>query len=228
MTLASFCCPLTRSVIEVLACTFSAPSCALPLQEDILNEAAANGGRLLVTREAEAGQGVAARQVVEAYEPIAGPEAVQTPKQVGRLQPGPMMLACGAAACSRTTMAGPLAAALLAHLDPRAGPNSTDSTGAACLQQAYNISSASSAPVSAPSCYTNLHSPPVWCPAQVYEALVAEGYRVTYVRIPLTDGACPLARDFDAFYSSAAAAGPSDALIYTCQVWCDALPGRLL
>ena len=53
---------------------------------------------------------------------------------------------------------------------------------------------------------------------QVYDALVAEGYRVTYVRIPLTDGACPLARDFDTFYSAAAAAGPSDALIYTCQV----------
>ena len=53
---------------------------------------------------------------------------------------------------------------------------------------------------------------------QIYDALVAEGYRVTYVRIPLTDGACPLARDFDTFYSAAAAAGPSDALIYTCQV----------
>jgi hypothetical protein len=52
----------------------------------------------------------------------------------------------------------------------------------------------------------------------VYEGLQAEGYRVTYVRIPLTDGACPLPRDFDTFYSAAAAAGPSDALIYTCQL----------
>ncbi|KAL4440251.1 hypothetical protein ABPG75_003252 [Micractinium tetrahymenae] len=103
------------------------------LREDILNEAASNGGRILVTREAEAGQGAAARQVVEAYEPVGGPEAVQTPKQV-------------------------------------------------------------------------------------YDSLMAEGYRVTYMRIPLTDGACPLARDFDTFYSSAAAAGPSDALIYTCQL----------
>ncbi|PSC67685.1 paladin isoform X1 [Micractinium conductrix] len=103
------------------------------LREDILMEAAANGGRVLVTRESEAGGGVAARQVVEAFEPLGGPDAVQTPKQV-------------------------------------------------------------------------------------YEALVGEGYRVTYVRIPLTDGACPLARDFDTFYSAAAAAGPSDALIYTCQL----------
>lgn len=60
---------------------------------------------------------------------------------------------------------------------------------------------------------TKSHQPP-----QVYEALAAEGYRVTYVRIPLTDGACPLPRDFDTFYSAAAAAGPSDALIYTCQL----------
>ena len=29
---------------------------------------------------------------------------------------------------------------------------------------------------------------------------------MTYVRIPLTDGACPLARDFDTFYSAAAGA----------------------
>jgi len=53
---------------------------------------------------------------------------------------------------------------------------------------------------------------------QVYDSLLSEGYRVTYVRIPLTDGACPLPRDFDTFYSAAAGAGPSDALIYTCQV----------
>ncbi|EFN52818.1 hypothetical protein CHLNCDRAFT_26452 [Chlorella variabilis] len=58
----------------------------------------------------------------------------------------------------------------------------------------------------------------VQTPKQVYEELQGEGYRVTYVRIPLTDGACPLPRDFDTFYSAAAAAGPSDALIYTCQL----------
>lgn len=64
-------------------------------------------------------------------------------------------------------------------------------------------------------------------PFQVYESLVAEGYRVTYMRIPLTDGACPLARDFDMFYSSAAAAGPSDALIYTCQARCTTRTNQL-
>lgn len=64
------------------------------VQEDILAEAAAHGGRVLVTREAEAdsryasnggGGSAMARQVVEAFEPVAGPEAVQTPKQVGWL-----------------------------------------------------------------------------------------------------------------------------------------------
>lgn len=53
---------------------------------------------------------------------------------------------------------------------------------------------------------------------QVYEALQAEGYRVHYVRVPLTHGTAPRPRDFDAFYGSAAAAGPNDALIYTCQL----------
>jgi len=46
----------------------------------------ANGGRILVTREAEGdpdSDKAAARQVVETFEPVAGPEAVQTPKQVG-------------------------------------------------------------------------------------------------------------------------------------------------
>lgn len=40
--------------------------------------------------------------------------------------------------------------------------------------------------------------------AQVYEMLAGEGYRVAYVRVPLTDGACPLPRDFDTFYSAGA------------------------
>ena len=55
-------------------------------QEDILTEARAHGGRVLVTRETEAQQagasGGSARQVVEIFEPVTGPEAVQTPKQV--------------------------------------------------------------------------------------------------------------------------------------------------
>jgi hypothetical protein len=48
---------------------------------------------------------------------------------------------------------------------------------------------------------------------------------VHYVRVPLTHGVAPRPRDFDAFYSSAAAAGPNDALIYTCQLVSCFLPG---
>lgn len=55
-------------------------------------------------------------------------------------------------------------------------------------------------------------------PKEVFEALQKEGYRVTFIRVPLTDGTCPRPDDFDAFYSAAAAAAPSDALIYTCQL----------
>jgi hypothetical protein len=60
------------------------PICLIE-QEDILTEARAHGGRVLVTRETEAQAGAnggSARQVVEIYEPVTGPEAVQTPKQV--------------------------------------------------------------------------------------------------------------------------------------------------
>jgi hypothetical protein len=63
-------------------------------QEDVLAEAGANGGRVLVTREAFPDErangkgggredGAAARQVMDVFEPVEGPEAVQTPKQVG-------------------------------------------------------------------------------------------------------------------------------------------------
>jgi len=65
-------------------------------------------------------------------------------------------------------------------------------------------------PVEAPSA--------VETPREVFEKLKAEGYRVTFIRVPLTDGTCPRPADFDAFYSAAAAAGPTDALIYTCQL----------
>ena len=55
-------------------------------------------------------------------------------------------------------------------------------------------------------------------PRQVLEKFQSEGYRVTFIRIPLTDGTCPKPRDFDAFYGAAAASRPKDALIYTCQL----------
>ncbi len=55
-------------------------------------------------------------------------------------------------------------------------------------------------------------------PAQIFQTLQKEGYRVNFLRVPLTDGTCPRPVDFDAFYSAAAAAGPSDALIYSCQL----------
>ena len=45
----------------------------------------------------------------------------------------------------------------------------------------------------------------VQTPRQVYEMLQAEGFRVQYVRVPLTDGTAPKPRDFDSFYSSAGA-----------------------
>lgn len=198
-----------------------------PAQEDILAEAAAHGGRLLVTREAEAdsryasngggGAAALARQVVEAYEPVAGPEAVQTPKQVC------WRVGCGGVVQVGKPVAGPEAVQtpkqwlhllpVLTVCCPPAGrwPSMQNEL----LHQAPRSACKVRTAASGTSCHLPLRQP---TQPQVYEALQAEGYRVTYVRIPLTDGACPLPRDFDTFYSAAAAAGPSDALIYTCQV----------
>jgi hypothetical protein len=58
----------------------------------------------------------------------------------------------------------------------------------------------------------------VQTPRQVFEQLRREGYRVTFVRVPLTDGTCPRPADFDLFAAAAAAAAPGDALVYTCQL----------
>ena len=55
-------------------------------------------------------------------------------------------------------------------------------------------------------------------PRQVLEKFQSEGYRVNFIRIPLTDGTCPKPKDFDLFYGAAAAARPNDSLIYTCQL----------
>lgn len=55
-------------------------------------------------------------------------------------------------------------------------------------------------------------------PRQVLEKFQSQGYRVNFIRIPLTDGTCPKPKDFDLFYGAAAAARPNDALIYTCQL----------
>jgi hypothetical protein len=61
-------------------------------QDDVLQEAARFGGRVLVTKEGDgegaaafessAGEGWPARTLRQAWAPVAGPEAVQTPMQV--------------------------------------------------------------------------------------------------------------------------------------------------
>lgn len=120
--------------------------------------------------------------------------------------------ACGAGKPGAPALAAPglLAFCIMAE-------HGTTSASILLVSLAYN-------PPLLPACLPAPPHPPTH--PQVYESLMAEGYRVTYARIPLTDGACPLPRDFDAFYSSAAAAGPSDALIYTCQVRAWACPAR--
>ncbi|KAK9839780.1 hypothetical protein WJX81_000925 [Elliptochloris bilobata] len=53
------------------------------LKADMLHEAHASGGRLLVAREqARSGDPDSGLEIIDVYEPIAGPESVQTPKEV--------------------------------------------------------------------------------------------------------------------------------------------------
>lgn len=58
----------------------------------------------------------------------------------------------------------------------------------------------------------------VQTPQEVYEQLAAEGYRVKYYRVPLTDGTTPKERDFDEFARHIRAAEPNDPLIFNCQL----------
>jgi hypothetical protein len=73
----------------------------------VLAEARDHGGRVLVTRESQQGEegsgtggsgGISAgaqpsaRQVLDSFEPVGGPEAVQTPKQVGDMAGGVCVL----------------------------------------------------------------------------------------------------------------------------------------
>eukprot|EP00897_Mesotaenium_endlicherianum_P000190 jgi/Mesen1/10171/ME000076S09681 len=58
----------------------------------------------------------------------------------------------------------------------------------------------------------------VQTPVEVYQSLQAEGYAVEYERVPITDGKAPKSRDFDALAQNIAAAGPSAALVFNCQM----------
>lgn len=49
-------------------------------------------------------------------------------------------------------------------------------------------------------------------------ALVAEGYLLTYHRVPLTDNMAPCASDFDAFYKVLRHADPDAPIVFNCQM----------
>ena len=49
-------------------------------------------------------------------------------------------------------------------------------------------------------------------------ALVAEGYLLTYHRVPLTDDMAPRASDFDAFYKVLRHADPDAPIVFNCQM----------
>ena len=58
----------------------------------------------------------------------------------------------------------------------------------------------------------------VQTPKEVYQALKAEGYRVDYHRVPLTDGVAPGEAAFDMFFEHLKDARAEDPLVFNCQM----------
>lgn len=58
----------------------------------------------------------------------------------------------------------------------------------------------------------------VQTPAEVYQGLQNEGYKVEYARVPITDGKAPKSRDFAAIAANISACGPNTALVFNCQM----------
>ncbi|KAF6255732.1 inositol hexakisphosphate-domain-containing protein [Scenedesmus sp. NREL 46B-D3] len=58
----------------------------------------------------------------------------------------------------------------------------------------------------------------VQTPAEVYAALAAEGLRVRYLRVPVTDGKAPSAGDIDAIMRQVASLGYQHPMVFNCQM----------
>lgn len=52
----------------------------------------------------------------------------------------------------------------------------------------------------------------------MYTELQAEGFKVEYARVPITDGKAPKSPDFDALARNIVQAGKDAALVFNCQV----------
>ena len=58
----------------------------------------------------------------------------------------------------------------------------------------------------------------VQTPREVYEALAAQGYRVQYHRVPITDGSSPRESIFDQFYQAILHTRRADPVVFNCQM----------
>lgn len=58
----------------------------------------------------------------------------------------------------------------------------------------------------------------VQTPREVYAALAEEGYKVTYQRIPITDGSSPREAIFDQFYEAIWPTRKQDPVVFNCQM----------
>jgi len=64
----------------------------------------------------------------------------------------------------------------------------------------------------------NVGSEDVQTPKEVYEALAAQGYRVQYHRVPITDGSSPREAIFDQFYQAIWLTKQLDPIVFNCQM----------
>jgi protein-tyrosine phosphatase len=55
-------------------------------------------------------------------------------------------------------------------------------------------------------------------PAEIYVDLCAQGFRVHYWRVPVTDGTTPEEKELDAFSANLSASGHRCPMIFNCQL----------
>lgn len=58
----------------------------------------------------------------------------------------------------------------------------------------------------------------VLTPSEVFQKLISEGYRVDYLRIPITDEQAPIPQVFDLIMNRVEAMGPSTDIMFNCQM----------
>lgn len=66
--------------------------------------------------------------------------------------------------------------------------------------------------------WEHVSSDAVQTPREVFRSFEADGFPITYARVPITDGKAPKSSDFDHLASNIVSATKSTAFVFNCQV----------